>query len=372
MQREQGDALGLNGERRHDVDGSVIVGVSSQTPDLRRMLEFAAEEANRRRVDLTLVHGCSPIPMPTTLEPTTPLADREVRWLKRLGKTAELAEELLDPDRTVDVLVHPGTGVHALVEASAAASLVVLQRRRISRGRRIRTGSTSALVAVRSQAPVAVLSASDRSLPAMGNVVGRSRRGCSFLSSECGLRRSGASADRTTGRARVAAQANEPCSSTDPPRKTSSGGNSERRNKVLSSTCARGPAGIHRCRSTTSCSPCRRPRVCSWRHPKASCSSSAGTGAAPSAPSASAPWLVDVWPRRPARFWSPARVNGSTCPACSRPDPSRDHAARALFRASRGRRFPMYIYVGNPRCTQEVTWVQRQETGYSATARFVS
>ena len=62
------------------------------------MLEFAADEANRRRVDLTLVHGCSPIPMPTTLEPTTPLKDREVQWIKRLGMTAlKPAAELLDP-----------------------------------------------------------------------------------------------------------------------------------------------------------------------------------------------------------------------------------------------------------------------------------
>jgi nucleotide-binding universal stress UspA family protein len=161
----------LSGERRHDHEGPVLVGVSSQTPDLRRTLEFAADEANRRQVDLTLVHGCSPIPMPTTLEPTTPLVEREVRWLKRLGMMAELAAEMLDPPRTVDILVHRGTGVHALVETSARASLVIVQRRRISRGRRIRTGSTSALVAARSLAPVAVLSASNTSAPVSGDVV---------------------------------------------------------------------------------------------------------------------------------------------------------------------------------------------------------
>jgi nucleotide-binding universal stress UspA family protein len=171
MQRGQGDELQLNGERRHDADGSVIVGVSSETPDLRLMLEFAADEANRRRVDLTLVHGCSPIPMPTTLEPTTPLVEREVQWIERLGMMAETATELLDLGRTADILVHRGTGVHALLEASASASLVVLQRRRISQGRRIRTGSTSALVAARSLAPVAILVASKASPPPSANVV---------------------------------------------------------------------------------------------------------------------------------------------------------------------------------------------------------
>ena len=158
-------------ERRHDADDPVIAGVSSQTPALRRTLEFAADEANRRRVDLTLVHGCSPIPMPTTLEPGTPLVDREVQWLKRLGMTAELAAELLDPDLSVNIIVHPGTGVQALVESSAHASLVVVQRRLISQGRRIRTGSTSALVAVRSLAPVVILSASEASPPPSADVV---------------------------------------------------------------------------------------------------------------------------------------------------------------------------------------------------------
>jgi nucleotide-binding universal stress UspA family protein len=171
MQREQGDDLRRSGERRHHADGPVTVGVSAQAPGLMRMLEFAAGEAIRRRVDLTLVHGCSPVPMPTSLEPTIPMVDREVHWLKRLGMTAELLAELLDADHTVEIVVHPGTGVHALVEASATASLVVLQRRRISRGRRIRTGSTSALVAVRSLAPVAVLSASGTLSPASGDVV---------------------------------------------------------------------------------------------------------------------------------------------------------------------------------------------------------
>ena len=109
--------------------------------------------------------------MPTTLEPSTPLVDREVHWLKRLGMMAELAAELLDPDLSVNIIVHPGTGVQALVESSARASLVVLQRRLISRGRRIRTGSTSALVAVRSLAPVAILSASEASPAPSADVV---------------------------------------------------------------------------------------------------------------------------------------------------------------------------------------------------------
>ena len=109
MQREQGSEPRHDGERRHDPDGPVIVGVSSQTPGLRQVLEFAADEANRRRVDLTLAHGCSPIPMPTTLEPTTPLKDREVQWIKRLGMMAEMAVELLDPGRTVDIIVDRGS-----------------------------------------------------------------------------------------------------------------------------------------------------------------------------------------------------------------------------------------------------------------------
>jgi nucleotide-binding universal stress UspA family protein len=171
MHGEQGDELRLNGAHRHDGNGPVIVGVSSQTPDLKRMLEFAADEANSRRVDLTLVHGCSPIPMPTTLRPLTPMADREVHWLRRLGMMAEMAAELLDHDRNVDIMVHRGTGVRALVDASASASIVVLQRRRISQGRRIRTGSTSALVAVGSLAPVAVLNASETRSAASGKVV---------------------------------------------------------------------------------------------------------------------------------------------------------------------------------------------------------
>ena len=155
---------------RHS-DGPVVVGICAHSPDLQGLLGFAAGEANSRGVDLVLVHGCSSIPTLTSLTPSVRLRHREVHWLKRLGMMAEVAEELLDPARHVDISVHRGTGVQALVEASTSASLVVVQHRRGSRSPRVRTGSTCARVAMAARAPVAVVSASEPSLPPWGNVV---------------------------------------------------------------------------------------------------------------------------------------------------------------------------------------------------------
>jgi len=155
---------------RHS-DGPVVVGICAQSSDLSAMLRFAAVEANRRGVDLVLVHGCSSFPTLTSLEPRVRLRDRQAQWLKRLGMIAEIAEERLDPARHVDISVHRGNGVQALVEASAFASVVVMQHRRSSRSPRVRAGSTCARVAMAARAPVAVVSAFEPSLPSRGNVV---------------------------------------------------------------------------------------------------------------------------------------------------------------------------------------------------------
>jgi len=155
---------------RHS-DGPVIVGICAHSPDLPGLLGFAAGEANSRGVDLVLVHGCSSIPTLTSMKPSVRLRHREVHWLKRLGMLAEIAEELLDPARHVDIRVHRGTGVQALVEASTSASLVVVQYRRDPPSPRVRTGSTCARVALAARAPVAVVSASEPSSPPWGNVV---------------------------------------------------------------------------------------------------------------------------------------------------------------------------------------------------------
>jgi nucleotide-binding universal stress UspA family protein len=143
---------------RHE-DGVVVLGVDAHPADIRDALAFAVAEAGRRRVALRLVHGCSPLPMPTTLEPGTPLEDRESYWMKRLDLVAEAAVELAGAPLTVDVRIDPGTGVHALVEESARASLVIVQARAASTVRRIATGSTSTMVAARSLAPTAIIPA---------------------------------------------------------------------------------------------------------------------------------------------------------------------------------------------------------------------
>ena len=172
-------------------------------------------KANRRQVDLVLVHGCSSFPTLTSLKPSVRLRDRQAHWLKRLGMIAEIAEELLDPARDIDISVHRGNGVQALVEASALASVVVMQHRRSSRSPHVRTGSTCARVAMAARAPVAVLS------------TGRRRR-----------RRTGA--------------------------------NSVRHIKLWWTMSVPGPADIRRCRSDAGSLRSRPPRVCFWRPPAVS------------------------------------------------------------------------------------------------------
>jgi nucleotide-binding universal stress UspA family protein len=109
--------------------------------------------------------------MLTSLKPSLRLKNREAHWLKRLAMVAEIAGELLDPARSVDISVHRGNGAQALVEASMSASIVVVQRRRTSPGTRISAGSTCAQVARAARSPAVVLSATEPSAPPWGNVV---------------------------------------------------------------------------------------------------------------------------------------------------------------------------------------------------------
>ena len=83
------------------------------------------------------------------------------------------------------------------------------------------------------------------------------------------------------------------------------------------------------------------------------------------------PWMFDKlparsaingWPRRPC-----CTASSTGCSAAATNAPSDGPSATPPEPAAW--RHPLsvsHVYVGNPRCTQETSWVQRQETGYSA------
>jgi nucleotide-binding universal stress UspA family protein len=154
--------------------GSVVVGVDdAPLVERRAELLYAAAEANRRMADVVLVHGCEPLTTPTSPAPSRSLASRRARGHELLAVAADFLRPHVSSGRSVQQLVANGTGAEILLELSAAASLLVLQRRPISTPRRWHTGSTTARVCAQARCPVAVVTTSgERSV-----TNGRSRHG---------------------------------------------------------------------------------------------------------------------------------------------------------------------------------------------------
>ncbi len=138
----------------------VIVGIDDvPVAERREVLRFAAGEANRRQVDVWLVHGCEPLATATSPAPTTSLQQRRHRGEQLVAAAVEMMYRHLDPGRTVHPEVAPGSAVETLVELSHSAGLVVLQRRAVSVVQRWHTGSTSSRVCAQADCPVVVLPA---------------------------------------------------------------------------------------------------------------------------------------------------------------------------------------------------------------------
>ncbi|GAA3638989.1 universal stress protein [Microlunatus ginsengisoli] len=177
--------------------GPVVLGLDERPAEEQlAAVRFAAAEANRRRVALVLAHGCRPLVTATSFEPTDPPVDRERRGMELLAGAGKVVRHHLDAARPLEVRLGQGSGVDLLLELSASASLIVLQRRSIGALRRWHTGSTTSRVAAEAECPVVVLRDDhEEQLAGSGVVVGVDERGHAGLAveaafAEAALRRS--------------------------------------------------------------------------------------------------------------------------------------------------------------------------------------
>lgn len=139
--------------------GPVVVGIDGGPEDYQRALRVAAEIALARGAGLKLVHGCRPHRRLPQTEPA-PSEQRRAKLGRQQTKMAAKRLCALVPGGTpIAVRLSAGTGMEALIEESAAATAIVLQRRDLSRLRRISTGSTTSAVASRADCPVVVVRA---------------------------------------------------------------------------------------------------------------------------------------------------------------------------------------------------------------------
>ena len=174
--------------------GPVVAGV-----DYSRASETAvgraAGQAHRRGVELRLVHGLL-VPVPT-LTPMAPYYDHQALLAEAEERLADVAARVRSryPDLLVSTHVAAGFGGKALVDESAAASLVVVGSRGQGGFLGVLLGSVAAQVSTYARCPVLVVrqekaSASPDSRPVLVGVDGsvRSPDALRFAAEEAGAR----------------------------------------------------------------------------------------------------------------------------------------------------------------------------------------
>jgi len=137
--------------------GSVAVGISTAADaGYERSLRAAGEWAARRHVDVKLVVGLGHEPSPA--HPDDP---RPRFALAEIDRAADHLTLQLDPHQRIHTSVRHDSAVDALLDESATAGLLVLQRRRLGPLARLRAGSTTAVVAANAACPVLIVHADD-------------------------------------------------------------------------------------------------------------------------------------------------------------------------------------------------------------------
>jgi nucleotide-binding universal stress UspA family protein len=130
----------------------IVVGIDGSADGLRAA-EYAAVEALLRSAEIQLVHAVD-VHLPVNPR----VAAFGIEDFRTAGKQALDAAELriVQVDHSIPVTSHISAGprAQALVEASAAATLVVVGRRPVHGLRRVLSGSTSTAVAARAKSPV--------------------------------------------------------------------------------------------------------------------------------------------------------------------------------------------------------------------------
>ena len=152
--------------------GMIVVGVEEvANGSSAAALEFAAREANRRRLPVKIVHGCAPHHQFGPISQSAQ-SDRVSRGRRIVDAAARRISKLTDPAIRVYVTNSLMGGVDLLVEESQKAALIVVQRRELGKVTRVSTGSVTSAVAARSNCPVVVVRDAHRRHAGSGLLVG--------------------------------------------------------------------------------------------------------------------------------------------------------------------------------------------------------
>ena len=161
--------------------GMIVVGVEEvANGSSAAALEFAAREANLRKLPVKIVHGCAPHHQfgPSS---QSAQADRVSRGRRIVDAAARQLSRLIDPGVRVYVTNSLMRGADLLVKESQTAALIVVQRRELGKVKRASTGSVTSAVAARSNCLVAVTREAHRYHSGSGLLVGVDGTGRSAL-----------------------------------------------------------------------------------------------------------------------------------------------------------------------------------------------
>lgn len=139
---------------------TIVVGVAERLAGSERALWEAALWAARQHVDVTLLTAAGPGAAPGSHCPTPDRSRRDALHL--IGAAAHRLARTADVDQHIHTTVVPGAAGAALITASAAASLLVLQCRDVGAVERLVRGSTTATVVGGAACPVLVVHDDDQ------------------------------------------------------------------------------------------------------------------------------------------------------------------------------------------------------------------
>jgi nucleotide-binding universal stress UspA family protein len=152
--------------------GPVIVAYNGSKAS-RAAAVYAAREASRRRVKLTMIYAHQPTPM---WGPATPILDDyrwEQDWVHRILTDGRNEVTSAFPELEFDTKIMSGSAAGALIDASATASLVVTGTHSTAGIVGHLAGSVAAQIAAHADAPVIVVRDTDGSRPDSAAAAGR-------------------------------------------------------------------------------------------------------------------------------------------------------------------------------------------------------
>ena len=144
------------------IRGSVVVGVGPRGGDINRALWEASLWAARRRADLTLLSGVGGPDHRHGSGGPDEGSQRRRRALFAVNSVAHRLARATDVNQIVHTQVVEQPPEQLLIEASAEATLIVVQRRELRAVARLRVGSTTATVAAHAACPVLIVHADDQ------------------------------------------------------------------------------------------------------------------------------------------------------------------------------------------------------------------